>query len=207
MSVGYISGAGDEIPAALGQLGHKVTMLSDEELETGDLRRFDVIVAGARAYNTRERLRRSNARLLEYVFAGGRYVVQYSTRQQSNPFQIGPYPFKITGDRVSVENAPVTLTDPKHPLLSTPNAITAADFEGWVQERGLYFAGEWDAAYETPLECHDPGDEPRKGSLLFARYGKGYFVYTGFSFFRQLPAGVPGAYRLFVNLISQDAGR
>jgi LmbE family N-acetylglucosaminyl deacetylase len=207
MSVGYIVGAGDEIPAALGQLGYKVTLLSDEDLEAGDLRRFEVIVAGVRAYNTRERLRRSNGRLLEYVQGGGRYVVQYNTRQQSDAVQFGPYPFKITSDRVSVEDAPVTLTSPKHVLLSKPNAITAADFDGWVQERGLYFAGDWDAAYETPLECHDPGEEPRKGGLIFARHGKGYFVYTGFSFFRQLPSGVPGAYRLFVNLLSQDVGR
>ena len=207
MSVGYIVGAGDEIPAVLGQLGYHVTLLSDEDLETGDLRRFDAIVAGVRAYNTRERLRRSNARLLEYAHGGGRYIVQYNTRQQSDQLQFGPYPFKITSDRVSVEDAPVTLTDPKHPLLSKPNAITAADFEGWVQERGLYFAGDWDARYETPFESHDPGEEPRKGGLLYARHGKGYFVYTGLSFFRQLPSGVPGAYRLFVNLISQDVGR
>jgi len=207
MSVGYIAGAGDEIPAALGQLGYGVTLLSEEALETGELRRFDVIVAGVRAYNTREGLRRTNARLLEYVYGGGRYVVQYNTRQQSDPVQFGPYPFKITSDRVSVEDAPVTLTDPKHVLLSKPNVITAADFDGWVQERGLYFAGDWSAEYETPLECHDPGEEPRKGGLIYARHGKGYFVYTGLSFFRQLPSGVPGAYRLFVNLLSQDVGR
>ena len=133
--------------------------------------------------------------------------MQYNTRQQSDAVQVGPYSFKITSDRVSVEDAPVTLTSPKHALLSKPNVITAADFDGWVQERGLYFAGDWDAAYETPLECHDPGEEPRKGGLLFARHGKGYFVYTGLSFFRQLPSGVTGAYRLFVNLLSQDVGR
>jgi hypothetical protein len=207
MSVGYIVGAGDEIPAVLRQLGYHVTLLSDEDLESGDLRRFDAIVAGVRAYNTRERLRKSNSRLLEYAHGGGRYIVQYNTRQLSDQLQFGPFPFKITSDRVSVEDAPVTLTDPKHPLLSKPNAITAADFKGWVQERGLYFAGDWDARYETPFESHDPGEEPRKGGLLYVRYGKGYFVYTGLSFFRQLPSGVAGAYRLFVNLISQDVGR
>jgi hypothetical protein len=207
MAVGYIVGAGDDVPSALRQLGCSVTILSDEDLETGDLGRFDAIVAGVRAYNTREKLRRASSRLLEYVHAGGRYIVQYNTRQQTDTVRFSPYSFRITSDRVSSETAPVTLADPGHVLLSTPNAITAADFEGWVQERGLYFAGDWSPAFETPLECHDPGEEPRKGGLLYARYGEGYFIYTGLSFFRQLPAGVPGAYRLFVNLLSQDAGR
>jgi LmbE family N-acetylglucosaminyl deacetylase len=203
-SAGYIVGAGDEVPAALTQLGYSVELLSDEQLETGDLSRFNVIIAGIRAYNTREKLRSANGRLLEYVRQGGRYIVQYNTRQQSENSQIGPFPFTITQDRVSVEDAPVRFSRPDHPVLTQPNKITTSDFEGWVQERGLYFAGAWAAAYETPLECHDPGEDPKVGGLLYARYGKGYYVYTGLSFFRQLPAGVPGAYRLFANLLSQD---
>ena len=119
---------------------------------------------------------------------------------------IGPWPFKISHDRVTVEEAPVTFTDPGSPLLNTPNRIGPADFDGWVQERGLYFAGTWDPRYETPLSMSDPGEPPKLGSLLFARYGKGAFVYTGLAFFRQLPAGVPGAYRLFVNLIEGGRG-
>ena len=206
-SAGYVVGAGDDVPAALTQLGYSVELLSDEQLETGDLSRFNVIIAGIRAYNTREKLRSANSRLLEYVRQGGRYIVQYNTRQQAENSQMGPFPFTITQDRVSVEDAPVRFSQPDHPVLTQPNKITMSDFEGWVQERGLYFAGAWASAYETPLECHDPGEDPKAGGLLYARYGKGYYVYTGLSFFRQLPAGVPGAYRLFANLLSQDVHR
>jgi hypothetical protein len=206
-TIGYIMGAGDEVPAALSQLGYSVEFIGDEDLETGDLSRFDAIVSGVRAYNTRAKLRSANKRLLDYVRQGGRYIVQYNTQQQMGGFRFGPYPFRITQDRVSVEDAPVTFVSPEHPLLTRPCKITGKDFEGWVQERGLYFAGDWGSDYQAPLECHDPGEDPRKGGLLFARFGKGYFVYTGFAFFRQLPAGVPGAYRLFVNLLSQDVDR
>ncbi len=203
-SAGYIPGAGDEVPAALRQLGYSVELLSDEQLETGDLSRYDVIVAGVRAYNTREKVRSANSRLLEYVRQGGRYIVQYNTRQQRETSLIGPFAFTITPDRVSVEDVPVRFSRPDHPLLNYPNTLTSSDFDGWVQERGLYFAGGWAQEYETPLECHDPGEDPKAGGLLYARHGKGYYVYTGLSFFRQLPAGVPGAYRLFANLLSQD---
>jgi len=206
-SAGYIVGAGDEVPAALTQLGYTVDLLSDEQLETGDLNRYDVIVAGVRAYNTREKVRSANSRLLEYVRQGGRYIVQYNTRQQQETSRVGPFPFTITQDRVSVEDVPVRFSQPDHPVLIYPNKLTSSDFDGWVQERGLYFAGAWAQEYETPLECHDPGEEPKGGGLLYARHGKGYFVYTGLSFFRQLPAGVPGAYRLFANLLSQDVDR
>ncbi len=203
LKIGYIMGAGDDVSGALSQLGYSVELLSDEDLESGDLNRFDAIVAGVRAYNTRAKLRSTNGRLLEYVRQGGRYIVQY-TRPQSGISQIGPFPFTITGERVSVEEAPVTFQSPGHSLLLKPNRITAADFEGWVQERGLYFAGDWSPEYQTVLESHDPGEEQHRGGLLYGKFGKGYFIYTGYSFFRQLPAGVPGAYRLFVNLISQD---
>ena len=205
--IGYIMGAGDEVPAALSQLGYSVESIGDEDLETGDLSRFDAIVSGVRAYNTRPKLRSANNRLLDYVRQGGRYIVQYNTAQRTGGLSFGPFPFRITQDRVSVEEAPVTFVSPNHPLLTKPCKITGKDFEGWVQERGLYFAGDWGVEYDAPLECHDPGEDPRKGGLLFGRFGKGYFIYTGFAFFRQLPVGVPGAYRLFVNLLSQDVDR
>ena len=204
--LGYIVGSGDAIPDLLGQLGYTVELLSDAELETGDLGRFDAIVAGVRAYNVRPALRSANHRLMEYIHAGGRYIVQYVTMQELDIKEIGPYPFSVSRSRVSVEDAPVTFLEPAHPLLTDPNPITAEDFQGWVQERGLYFAGEWDPRYETPLASNDPGEAPLAGGLLFGRYGKGYFVYSGYSWFRQLPAGVPGAFRLFVNLLSQEVG-
>jgi hypothetical protein len=143
--------------------------------------------------------------LMEYVKNGGVLVAQYNVVPDVGPAGIGPYPFRISRDRVSVEEAPVQLQIPAHPLLNSPNKISPADFEGWVQERGLYFADSWDSHYEALLACNDPGESPKAGGLLLAKYGKGVFIYTGYSFFRQLPAGVPGAYRLFVNLISAGA--
>ncbi len=204
--IGYIMGPGDTVPEALRQIGYNVTLLSDEDLEAGDLSRFGTIVAGIRAFNTRPRLRTLHSNLVSYVEKGGTFVVQYDTTGELVTADIGPWPFKISHDRVTVEEAPVTFTDPGSPLLNTPNRIGPADFDGWVQERGLYFAGTWDPRYETPLSMSDPGEPPKLGSLLFARYGKGAFVYTGLAFFRQLPAGVPGAYRLFVNLIEGGRG-
>jgi hypothetical protein len=201
-TIGYVMGPGDAVPEALRQVGYSVTLLSDEDLESGDLSRYGTIVTGIRAFNTRGRLKHAEARLLEWVKGGGTLVEQYNTSQELVTDRLGPYPFKLSRDRVSVEEAPVTFAVPGHPLLNVPNRITAADFEGWVQERGLYFPGSWDPQYETPIACHDPNEADKPGGLLFARYGNGAFVYTGYAFFRQLPAGVPGAYRLFVNLVS-----
>ncbi|MEX1140486.1 MAG: PIG-L family deacetylase [Bacteroidota bacterium] len=201
-TIGYIEGSGDGIPAALMQLGYTVRLLTDDDLESADLNSLDAIVAGVRAYNTRPRLKAQQQRLMEYVRGGGRYVVQYVTRQRSEAENLGPYPFTISRDRVTEEGAPVDFLNVTHPVLNTPNRITKEDFQGWVQERGLYFANEWDARYEAILTSYDPGESPKRGGLLFARYGKGAFVYNGYSLFRQLPAGVPGAYRLLVNLIS-----
>jgi LmbE family N-acetylglucosaminyl deacetylase len=198
--IGYIMGSGDDIPAALRQIGYEVAELDDEDLDRGDFARFDAVVAGVRAYNTRQRLRVAHEKLLEYVRNGGTYVIQYNTSDDLVTSSLGPHPFKITRDRVTVEEAPVTMS--AHPLLNTPNKITPADFEGWVQERGLYFTGEWDPKYETMLATHDPGESEKRGGQLFARHGKGVFLYTSYSWFRQLPAGVPGAYRLFANLVS-----
>jgi LmbE family N-acetylglucosaminyl deacetylase len=199
--VGYIAGAGDDVPGALRQVGYEVTMLSDEALTSEPLGRFDAIVVGIRAYNVNPRLPSVYARLMQYVKDGGTLVAQYNTRNwlSNVPAAIGPFPFEISQERVTDEDAEVTMTP--HAVLQSPNAMTAADFTGWVQERGLYFAAKYDQAYETPLSMHDPNAPAAKGSLLVAKVGKGRFVYTGLAFFRQLPAGVPGAYRLFANLI------
>jgi LmbE family N-acetylglucosaminyl deacetylase len=201
--VAYVTGAGDEVPEALRQVGYDVTLLSDEDLEAADLSRFDAVVTGVRAYNTRAALRRQQKRLLEYVERGGTLVVQYNTPDRTlEGAQLGPFPFKVTQDRVTDETAEVTPLAPADALLNSPNKITPADFEGWVQERGLYFASEWDARYTPLFASHDPGSPDLKGSTLVARYGKGTYVFTALAFFRQLPAGVPGAYRLFANMIS-----
>ncbi len=204
MHLGYIMGSGDVLPSLLRRLGYRVDLLSDETLESGDLGVYDAIVAGVRAYNTRAVLRSSRERLMRYVEDGGRYIVQYVNRQNLGSAQIGPYPFAVSNARVSVETAPVTMVRPDHPLLNFPNRIREEDFADWVQERGLYFADAWDGRYETVLASHDPGEGSQEGGLLYARYGRGYFVYTGYAWFRQLPAGVSGAYRLFVNLLSQQ---
>jgi LmbE family N-acetylglucosaminyl deacetylase len=200
--LGYIMGAGDDVPEALRHLGYEVMTLTDEMLETSDLSSFDAIVAGVRAYNTRDRLKNAKRRLLDYVEGGGTLVVQYNVASSALTDQIGPYPLTIGRDRVTVESAPVTFPVVDHPLLTFPNKITSRDFGGWVQERGLYFVSSWDEKYEAILSSHDPGEPERKGGLLYARYGKGVFIYTAYAWFRQLPAGVPGAFRIFANLIS-----
>ncbi len=202
--VGYVMGAGDDVPAALLQLGCAVVLLSPSDLAQGDLSQFDAIVTGIRAYTERPDLVSNQARLMEYVSNGGTLVVQYNRieRDRSEPLKhMGPYPFEIGNQRVTVEEAPVAF-NAGNPLLSSPNRITERDFDGWVQERGLYFASKWDAHYETPFEMHDPGDPSMKGSTLVTRYGKGVYIFTALSFFRELPAGVPGAYRLFANFLS-----
>ena len=154
-----------------------------------------------RAYNTRPRLRALQPRLLDWVNAGGTLIVQYNTADRTLP-RLGPWDFTISRDRVTVEEAEVTPLLPAHPLLNTPNRIGPADFAGWVQERGLYFANPWDSHYEVPLSAHDPGEPAREGGLLYARSGRGVFIYCAYAMFRQLPAGVPGAYRLFANMVS-----
>ncbi|MCW5924595.1 MAG: PIG-L family deacetylase [Saprospiraceae bacterium] len=201
-NIGYYMGAGDDVPAALRQMGCRVTILEDKDMETAALAKFDAIVVGVRAYNTKDNLSFQHAQLLEYVKNGGTLLLQYNTSHALVRPDVAPYPLKLSRARVTDEAAEVRFLLPQHPVLNTPNKLTSRDFDGWVQERGLYFPGEWDAAFEAPLSMNDPEEKPADGALLVARHGKGYFVYTGLSFFRELPAGVPGAYRLFANLIS-----
>jgi LmbE family N-acetylglucosaminyl deacetylase len=207
-NIGYVMGAGDEEPDAIRQMGIAVTMLGADALTTGDLSRFDAIVTGVRAFNVRADLRANAQRLFDYANNGGALIVQYNVLE-GGPFggdpslleHIGPYPITTSRDRVVDENAPVKF-DPQNPLLRAPNKITDKDFEGWVQERGLNFASAWDPKYESVLESHDPGEEAHPGGELYARYGKGVYIFTAYSWFRELPAGVPGAYRLFANMMS-----
>ncbi|MES2732744.1 MAG: PIG-L family deacetylase [Bacteroidota bacterium] len=199
--IGYIAGAGDDVPAALKQIGYRVTLLTEAEMSR-DLSGYDAIVVGVRAYNTEGRLKYFRQELMDYVNAGGNLVVQYQVDRGLVTEDIGPYPFKISRERVTVEEAPITFLKPESPLLNVPNKITQKDFDGWIQERGTYFSDKWDEKYEPILSSNDPGEKTLNGGLLLARYGKGTFIYTGYAFFRQLPAGVPGAYRLFANLIS-----
>jgi LmbE family N-acetylglucosaminyl deacetylase len=201
-NIGYIKGAGDEVPLALEQLGYTVTMLDEASIKNNDLSIYDAIVCGVRAYNTNDYMPNSYNKLMEYVKNGGNYVVQYNTDRGLEETKIGPYPFKLSRDRVTVEEAKTTFLAPEHPILNTPNKITDKDFENWIQERGLYFPNEWDTNYTPILGWNDPNEEMTKGSLLVTHYGKGSFIYTGISFFRELPAGVPGAFKLFANLIS-----
>lgn len=208
LKIGYIMGAGDEIPTLLRELGLSVEMISPDQVAHGYLGRFDTIVLGIRAYDTRADLRQNNRRLLDYVDRGGTLLVQYNTNpEQFNVGHYTPYPAELSHDRVSVEQAPVTLLEPYDRIFRFPNAITEKDFEGWVQERGLYFMDKWDNHYRPLLSSADPGEPAREGGLLRARYGRGTYIYTGYAFFRQLPNGVPGAIRLYVNLLSAGHGK
>lgn len=197
----YVSEAGDETPNALRQLGCNVVEITDDNFEALDLSQFDAVVTGVRAYNTRQRLKYHNPKMLDYVKNGGVLIVQYNVNFGLVTNEIGPYPFKISRDRVTEEDALIAFNK-ENPLLNFPNKITKEDFDGWVQERGLYFASDWDSKYETPFITQDTGEQAKKGIQISAQYGKGIFIYTGFSWFRQLPAGVSGAYRLFANMIS-----
>jgi LmbE family N-acetylglucosaminyl deacetylase len=202
-NVGYYMGAGDDVPAALRQMGCTVTMLEDKDLTVDNLKKFDAVVIGIRAYNTKNALALRNRDLFEYVQKGGTLVTQYNNSFDYVTDQLAPFKLKIGRARVTDEMAEMRFTLPDHAVLNTPNKLTINDFDGWVQERGLYFASEWDPAFEAPLSCNDPNEKPANGSLLVASYGEGKFIYTSLSLFRELPAGVPGAYRLLANLISQ----
>ena len=201
-NIGYINGAGDAIPESLKQIGYTVTTILPSEITSENLKQFDAIVVGIRAYNTVPELDFKQTELNNYVNNGGTLLLQYNTSRGMNDTELGPLPLKLSRDRVTDENSEVEILAPKHPVLNSPNKITLNDFNNWVQERGLYFPGEWDAAFTPILGMNDKGYSQTKGSLLVAQYGKGYYIYTGLSFFRELPAGVPGAYRLFANLLS-----
>ncbi len=202
--IGYIRGAGDDIPGSLRNLGYEVWEMKNEEINAANLKKVDAVVLGVRALNTNERIRFVMPDLLNYVKEGGTLVVQYNT---SNDLEIekdkfSPYPLTLSRDRVTEENSVVRILKPEHPVLNFPNKISAQDFEGWVQERGLYFPSAWGEQFDAILSMNDKGEKAKEGSLLVANYGEGHYVYTGLSFFRELPEGVPGAYKLFTNIVS-----
>jgi hypothetical protein len=203
--IGYIPGAGDDIPEALEEIGYTVKTLAEPEINARNLSQFTAVVLGIRAYNTQERIATWLPQLFEYVKAGGVVIAQYNTTADLKTKELAPYSLEISRDRVTDETAEVRILAPDHPLMNTPNKITAKDFAGWVQERGLYFPNKWDPAWVPILSCNDPSEKPLDGGLLVAKYGQGSFIYTGYSWFRQLPAGVPGAYRLFANMVSLGA--
>jgi hypothetical protein len=200
--IGYIKGAGDEVPAALRTMGYEVWEMKNEEVTAENLKRVDAVVLGVRALNANERIRFMMTDLLQYVREGGTLVVQYNTNGGLDASAFSPYPLSLSRDRVTEEDAAVRFLKPNHAVLNTPNKITSKDFEGWVQERGLYFPNQWDSHFEAVLSMNDQGEDPLDGSLLIAQYGQGHYVYTGLSFFRELPEGVVGAYKLFANLVS-----
>jgi LmbE family N-acetylglucosaminyl deacetylase len=202
LNVGYIMGAGDDVPESLQNLGIKVHFLTAQDLASGDLSRYDVILLGVRTYAVREDLRTYNSRILDYVKNGGVVIVQYNTPEFDHDY--GPYPYSMTRnpEEVTDEASKVDILKPSNPVFTWPNKITTSDFNGWVEERGSKFMKTWDPHYEVLLETHDAGQEPQKGGLLYARYGKGIYIYDAYAFYRELPAGVPGAYRIFANLVS-----
>jgi LmbE family N-acetylglucosaminyl deacetylase len=205
--IGYVVGAGDDVPDVLRQLGCEITLLEASDLARGDLSKFDAIVTGVRAFNLRDDLKASHQRLWEYVEQGGTVVVQYNVLEGFGgpPTALphaGPYPITISRNRVTVEDSPVEILSATEPLLNFPNKIVQGDFDGWVQERGLYFPTEWDTKYKTVIASNDPGEKPLSGGILYCNYGRGTYIYTSYSWFRQLPAGVPGALRIFANLVS-----
>jgi len=223
LRVGYVTAEGEPVPEALRRLGIQVDMLDAKDLAFGDLSRFRAIVVGVRAYELRPELPGANQRLLDYVANGGTLVVQYNRDFVWDKLEPAPYPALISpplppakeGEtrtprplpRITDETSPVKFLKPSDPLLNTPNKITQEDFKGWVQERGLYFWTQFDAKYTPLLAMHDPGEPDLNGGLVYAHYGKGTYIYTGLAFFRQLPDGVPGAYRLFVNLLSASPAK
>jgi len=203
LKVGYIMGAGDDIPTVLGQIGMNVALIPADKIATEDLSQYQTIVLGIRTYDTQKDLALNNKKLLDFVYGGGTLVGQYDTGVADfNKGKFTPYPAQLSRARVSVEEAPVEILAPDDGVFHYPNQITDHDFDGWVQERGLYFMDQWDNNFKPLLASNDPGESPQKGGLLRAQYGKGTYIYTGYAFFRQLPAGVPGAIRLYVNLLS-----
>jgi len=202
--IGYIRGAGDDIPGSLRNLGYEVWEMKNEEVTATNLKKVDAVVLGVRALNTNERLRFFMPDLLNYVKEGGTMIVQYNTNNdlEIDKDKFSPYPLTLSRERVTEENSEVRILKPEHPVLNFPNKISSKDFEGWVQERGLYFPSAWGDQFDAVLSMNDKGEPARNGSLLVAKYGEGHYVYTGLSFFRELPEGVSGAYKLFTNIVS-----
>ncbi|MDP3314049.1 PIG-L family deacetylase [Lutibacter sp.] len=200
--IGYIQGAGDAVPTSLRQIGYTVVELNEDEITPEKIANFDAIIVGIRTYNTSDKATFYQKHLHNFVANGGNLIVQYHTNSRLKVDALAPYSLKLSRDRVTEEDSEVILNNPSHEILNVPNKISITDFEGWVQERGLYFPDEWDANFESVLTLNDQGESEKRGSLLVAKYGKGYYIYTGLSFFRELPAGVSGAYRLFANMIS-----
>lgn len=203
--IGYIVGAGDKVPEALTKMGYQVTLLSQEDVTPDNLKNYDAIITGVRAYNIHEWLNEDYETLMDYVKSGGVLLVQYNTNNNIGPVKakIGPYPFVISRERVTEEDAPVIFSDPQNILLNFPNKITSADFENWIQERSIYHAIDSAGQYKTLFDIHDTGEKDISESLIYADFGKGRFIYTGISFFRELPAGVSGAFRLLANLLTK----
>jgi hypothetical protein len=195
-------GAGDEVPKSLKQMGYEVTEINPSEITKEKLANYDVLITGIRAYNTVKELKFKQEILLDFVKEGKTMLVQYNTTDEIVTKNIAPFPLKISRDRVTEENAEIRFLAPEHPVLNYPNKITSKDFEGWTQEQGLYYPNEWDSSFTPILSSNDKGETPKNGVLLIAKYGKGNYIYTGLSFFRELPEGVSGAYRLISNLIS-----
>lgn len=200
--IGYIIGAGDKVPNALEEMGYEVILLTEKELARNNLQQYDAIIAGVRSFNTNDWMNKYYGKLMKYVEDGGNYIVQYSQANNIRDERMGPYNFVVSRKRITDENAPVTFLKPGHAVLNFPNKITQDDFKGWIQERSIYHADRLDSNFQTVLRMNDPGEAPDDGALVIAKYGKGYFTYTGLVFFRELPAGVPGAYRLLANIIA-----
>ena len=202
--IGYIMGAGDEVNKNLENLGFEVTNLNITEITTENLKSFDAVILGIRAFNVLDELKFKNKILFEYAFNGGNVILQYNTTNNLVTQELAPYQLKLSRERVTDENAAVRFLVPNHKVLHQPNEITEKDFTGWAQEQGLYYAGEWNSAFIPILASNDKGEKPLTGGLLIAKYGKGNYIYTGLSFFRELPEGVSGAYRLLANIIALD---
>jgi hypothetical protein len=201
--VAYVAGAGEYTPDFLRSIGVTVDEINDELiLKTDELLKYDAVLVGIRAVNTRKSMQFLMPALMNYVEQGGTLVMSYMTTQDMSTKSIGPFPFSVGRSRVTEEDAPVRVQLADHPILTTPNRITASDFDGWIQERGLYFADNIDERYQTPLSMHDTNEASHTGALVYARYGKGHYIYCALSLFRQLPAGVPGGMRLLANMLS-----
>ena len=200
--IGYIMGAGDEVATSLSQMGYDVQILNPTDISKESLSKFDVIITGIRAYNTISELALKQDLLLDFVHSGKTMIVQYNTLGKLVTDKIAPFPLGISKDRVTDENAKVNFLAPQHSILNFPNKITHKDFEGWTQEQGLYYPNKWDKAFTPIISSHDEGEDPKNGAILVAKYGKGQYIYTGLSFFRELPAGVSGAFKLMANMIS-----